>query len=89
MEGDSYIIIQIITKIIYGEHPLEISPNWRLPGLLEDFGSLLWPSLTIIPSHVKKDTKKVVDFLENEGVATMIEKIHWNAQTSPCSELSE
>jgi hypothetical protein len=56
---------------------------------LEDFGSLLQPSLTIIPSHVKRDANKVADCLENEGVATMIEQIHWNAQTSPRSELSD
>jgi hypothetical protein len=89
VDWDSQIIIQIITKILHGEHPLEISPSWRLSGLLEDFGSLLRPSLTIIPSHVKWDAKIVTDYLENEGVATMIKKIHWNSQTSPLSELSD
>jgi hypothetical protein len=54
-----------------------------------DFGSLLQPSLTIILSHVKRDENKVADCLENEGVAIMIELIHWNAQTSPRSELSD
>jgi ribonuclease HI len=88
-EGDSQIIVHLITKILHGEHPLEVSPSWRLSGLLEDFGSLLRPSLTIIPSHVKRDANKVADFLENEGVATMTELIHWNAQTSPRSELSD
>jgi ribonuclease HI len=65
-KGDSQIIIQLITKILHGEHPLDVSPSWRLSGLLEDFGTLLRPSLTIIPSHVKRDAKKVADFLENE-----------------------
>jgi hypothetical protein len=32
---------------------------------------------------MKSDANKVADFLENEGVATMIEKIDWNAQNSP------
>jgi ribonuclease HI len=69
-EGDSHIIIQLITKILHGEHPLEISPSWRLSGLLEDFRSLLHPSLTIIPSHMKREANKVADCLANEGVAT-------------------
>jgi ribonuclease HI len=76
VEGDSQIIIQLITKILHGEHPLKISPSWRLSRLLEDFVSLVWPYLTIIPSHVKRDTNKVVNCLENEGVATLIEEIH-------------
>jgi len=55
LEGDSQIIIQLITKILHGEHPSKISPNWRLSGLLEEFGALLKPNISIIPSHVKKD----------------------------------
>lgn len=55
---------------------------------MEEFGSLLWPSLTIFPSHVKRDANIVADCLENEGVATMTEMIHLNAQTSPRFELS-
>jgi ribonuclease HI len=78
-EGDSQIIVQLITKILHGEHPQEVSPSWRISGLLEDFGSLLRPNLTIIPSHVKREENRVPDFLANEGVATMTELIHWSA----------
>ena len=87
VEGDSQIIIQLITKIIHGAHPLEVSPSWRLSGLLEEFGSLLQPNITIIPSHVKREANKVVDYLQNEGVASTTKLIHWNAKTSPRSEL--
>jgi hypothetical protein len=89
VEGDSQIIIQLITKIIHGAHPLEVSPSWRLSGLLEEFGSLLQPNITIIPSHVKREANKVVDCLENEGVASTMELIHWNAQTSPYFKISQ
>jgi len=41
VEGDSKVIIHIISKIIHGSHPSEISPRCRLLGLLEDFMSLL------------------------------------------------
>jgi hypothetical protein len=37
LEGDSQIVIQLITKILHGGHPHKISPSWRLAGLLEDF----------------------------------------------------
>jgi hypothetical protein len=53
VEGDSQIIIQLITKILHGEHPRRISPSWRLSGFLEDFRAIIHPNLTIIPSHVK------------------------------------
>jgi hypothetical protein len=89
VEGDSQIIIHLITKIIHGSHPLEVSPSWRLSGLLEEFGSLLQPNITLIPSHVKREANKVVDCLENEGVASTMELIQWNAQTSPRSKLSD
>jgi ribonuclease HI len=89
VEGDSQIIIQLITKILHGDHPLKISPSWRLSGLLEDFGDLIHPSLTIIPSHVKRDTNKVADCLANEGVDTKLELIHWQANSSECTDLSK
>jgi ribonuclease HI len=76
VEGDSHIIIWLITKILHGEHPMDISLSWRLSRLLEDFDSLLLPNITIIPSNVKRNANKVAYCLANEGVATMIEKIH-------------
>jgi len=88
LEGDSYIIIRLITKILHGENPLKISPSWRLSGLLEDFGALLSPNLTIIPSHAKREANRVADCLENEGVTTEMECIYWEAQTSRGIDLS-
>jgi ribonuclease HI len=53
LEGDSQIVIQLITKILHGGQPHKISPSWRLAGLLEDFQSLLRRSINVIPSHIK------------------------------------
>jgi len=88
VEGDSQIIIQLITKILHGEHPLLISPNWRLLGLIEEFGALIHPRLTIVPSYVKRDENKVADCLANVGVDTKSELIHWQANFSECTKLS-
>jgi ribonuclease HI len=88
VEGDSQIIIQLITKILHGEHPRRISPSWRLSGLLEDFGAIVHPNLTIIPSHVKREANKVADHLANAGVETKSELIHWQANLSDDTDLS-
>jgi ribonuclease HI len=88
LEGDSQIIIWLITKILHGEHPGKISPNWRLSGLLEEFGALLRPNLSIIPSHVKRDTNSIADCLANEGVTTERERIYWDPHISEATKLS-
>jgi ribonuclease HI len=54
LEGDSQIIIQLITKILHGGNPQKISPSWRLAGMLEDFKGILRDNISIIPSHVKR-----------------------------------
>jgi ribonuclease HI len=83
VEGDSQVIIHLISKIIHGSHPSKISPIWRLLGLLEDFRSLLQPHLTLIPSHVKRDANKIADCLANEGVDSKEEMIQLDARISP------
>jgi hypothetical protein len=88
-EGDSQIIIHLITRILHGERPTDISPSWHLSRLLEDFGAFLCPNLMIIPSHVKRDANKVADCLANEGVNTETEQIHWQAQISDFNDLSK
>lgn len=89
LEGDSQIVIQLITKILHGENSLKISPNWRLSRLLEEFGSLLRTNLNIIPSHVKREANRVADCLANEGVAKDTEHIYWEAHISGSSDISD
>jgi len=75
LEGDSQIIIQLITKILHGGNPQKISPRWRLSEILKDFKRILKDNISIIPSHVKRGENGVVDYLENEGVSREIEHI--------------
>jgi ribonuclease HI len=88
IEGDSQIIIQLISKILHGELPRRISPSWRLSGLLEDFRDLIHPNLILIPSHVKRDANKVADHLENTGIDSKSELIYWQAHLSDDTDLS-
>jgi ribonuclease HI len=88
IEGDSQVIIQLISKILHGKPPWRISPSWRLSGLLEDFGDLTNSNLTLIPSHVKREANKVADHLENTTIDAKAELIYWQAHVSEETDLS-
>jgi ribonuclease HI len=88
LEGDSQTIIWLITKILHGKHPRQILPSWRLSRLLEEFGALLRPNLSITPSHVKRDMNSIADCLANEGVTMERESIYWDPQISKATKLS-
>jgi len=88
IEGDSQVIIQLISKILNGKPPRRISPSWRLSGLLEDFGEFIHPNLTLIPSHIKRNANKVVDYLTNSGIDSKAERIYWQANISEETTLS-
>jgi len=96
VEGDSQVIISLVSKIIHGSNSTKVSPSWRLLGLLEDFITLLRPTLTLIPSHMKREANKFVDHLDNEGFISKEEKIQMDVQISPtpslllqCMEISQ
>jgi ribonuclease HI len=89
LEGDSQVILQLITKILHGGNPQKISPSWRLAGLLEDFKNLCRSSLSIIPSHVKRKANGVADYLANEGVQRQLESTIWDAQSLATSDIPQ
>jgi hypothetical protein len=68
IEGESRVIIDLATKIIIGRDPDKITPSWHLLGPLNNLKSLLKPFLTLITSHIRRESNKVVDKLANEGV---------------------
>jgi ribonuclease HI len=86
-EGDSQVVIELATKLINGSDPAKVSPSWHLLIPLETLFSLLRPSLTLIPSHVRREANKVVDKLANEGVSTQAEDILIEAHQSPTPPL--
>jgi ribonuclease HI len=88
IEGDSQVIIQLVSKILHGMPPGRISPSWRLSGLLEDFGEFIHPHLTLIPSHIRREANKVADHLANTGIDSKADLIHWQANISEETPLS-
>jgi ribonuclease HI len=87
LEGDSQIVIQLITKILHEGHPHKISPIWRLAELLEDFQNLLRHNISVIPSHVKRKENIVADLLANEGVHRKRKYITWDTKSIEPSDL--
>jgi hypothetical protein len=83
VEGDSQVIVLLISKIFHDSCPSKVSPSWWLLGILEEFISLLQPNLTLIPSHVKREENKVAYRLANEGVVSKEEMIQLDARISP------
>jgi hypothetical protein len=67
-EGDSQIVINLLSHLLNGADPEKISPSWRLMNGLFRIKSILQPQWVILPSHVRRTTNQVVDMLENYGV---------------------
>jgi hypothetical protein len=67
-EGDSQIVINLLSHLLNGADPEKISPSWRLMNGLLRIKSTLQPHWVILPSHVRRTTNQVVDLLENFGV---------------------
>jgi hypothetical protein len=77
------VIISLATKIINGTDPMKVSPSWHLLGPLDTLRTLLRPSLTLIPSHVRREENKVANKLANEGVSSQEEDILIEAHHHP------
>jgi ribonuclease HI len=67
-EGDSQIVINLLKHMINGADPEKISPSWRLMNGLCRIKSTLQHRRVILPSHVRRTTNQVVDWLANMGV---------------------
>jgi hypothetical protein len=67
-EGDSQIVINLLSHLLNGADPEKISPRWRLMNGILRIKSILQPHWVILPSHVRRSTNQVVDLLANFGV---------------------
>jgi ribonuclease HI len=67
-EGDSQIVINLLSHLLNGAEPEKISPSWRLMNGLIRIKSILQPQWVILPSHVRRNENQVADMLANFGV---------------------
>ena len=70
IEGDSKVIITLVTKIINGMDLKKITPSWLLLGPLSLLQDFLCPIFTLVTSHIRREANKVAKKLANEGVTT-------------------
>jgi hypothetical protein len=63
VEGESQIIISMLSKLKNRLEPAKISLSWRLLGILESLKNMIFPHMVIIPSHVHKEANNIVDKL--------------------------
>jgi len=67
VEGDSQLIINILSRMLNGVHPDRLAPSWRLSLGLQILSDLLQPDQAIIPSHIRGKANQVADELANLG----------------------
>jgi hypothetical protein len=68
VEGDSQIIISMLSKLKNGSEPTKISTSWRPLGILESSKNMISPHMVIIPSHVRKEANNIADKLVNTKI---------------------
>jgi hypothetical protein len=68
VEGDSLFIIDMIKEIQQGSTLSKIIFSWCLEALLVRVANLMRSIPIIIPSNVKWTTKKLADWIANEGM---------------------
>jgi len=68
IEGDSQIIIRMITKLMNGSHIHKVSNSWRMAQMLDLINKWLSQHQAISLRHIKREGNKLADFLANLGV---------------------
>lgn len=68
IEGDSQIIINMVTKLMQGSPIHKVSSSWRMAQRLELIDKWLSQHQAISFKHTKREGNKLVDFLANIGV---------------------
>ena len=63
MEGDSQIIISMLSKLKNGSESAKISLSWRLLGSFESLKNMIFPHMVIIPSHIHKEANNIANKL--------------------------
>jgi len=53
IEGDSKVIINLVTKILNGKDLGKITPSWCLLAPLYSFQALIRPALSMTHSHIQ------------------------------------
>ena len=70
VEGDSRLIISLVTRLQAGSNISKISNNWRWESRLMELQGILQTGQAITFQHIKRKGNKVADALANKGVGS-------------------
>lgn len=68
IEGDSYILINMVNQILQGTPSYKVGSSWRLDERLEKIGQWLSTHRVVTLKHIRRDGNKVANFLANIGL---------------------
>jgi ribonuclease HI len=83
IEGDSQIILNLLSKILNGADPSQISPCWHLTSDLQTLKSFIQLHTSIVPSHVHRKANQITDKLANIGVTQTLTDLDCDPITQP------
>jgi hypothetical protein len=87
VEGDSQIIISMLSKLKNGSETAKISTIWTPLGSLESPKNMISPHMVIIPSHVRKEANNIVDKLVNDKIDKKKGDLHCSSNQFPVHPL--
>lgn len=94
IEGDSQILINMVTQIQLGSTASRVSKSWRLVTRLELIEQWMKNKRETTFIHVKRDNNKVADLLANIGVeqdqvlhSSIINILNDQSQLQACTDL--
>jgi ribonuclease HI len=83
VEGDLQIVINLLKHLINGTDLEKMYPRWRLMNRHCRIKSILRHRHVILPSHVRRTTNQVADWLDNMGVELGDEVFSCSPDTNP------
>lgn len=76
LEGDSQVILQMVTKLFHGKPVSKVTENWKMNYSLEVLRIILHRHLEVQIHHVRRKANKFADLVANYGAKQRQELLH-------------
>ena len=68
LEGDSKLILQMVSKIHHGKPAHKVVDNWKMINTLEQISEIIYEHLEVQTHHVRRNVNKLVGILADQGI---------------------